>query len=229
MPFPLRVGTFANPSQREIDNTELVDYIIACLSKCNRVLTGDAESELSEIIGEVLANAEEHSSTKKRYVVGYFTYNPSDSDIVGTLNLTIFNFGDTIYQKFKDPDCPNQGVVKQMQALSEQYLTKGWFQNPLERIHGAGRGICDVRKRSQIDLLADSTKEVVIQVPDDIRSINPSFLEEFLYNVVQTLGRDAFYEQVKFDILGTRYNIKKDVDEAVDRILRKKNALAYFQ
>lgn len=130
MPFPLRVGTFANPSQREIDNTELVDYIIACLSKCNRVLTGDAESELSEIIGEVLANAEEHSSTKKRYVVGYFTYNPSDSDIVGTLNLTIFNFGDTIYQKFKDPDCPNQGVVKQMQALSEQYLTKGWFQNP---------------------------------------------------------------------------------------------------
>lgn len=93
---------------------------------------------------------------------------------------------------------------------------------------GRDRG-SDVRKRSQIDLLADSTKEVVIQVPDDIRSINPSFLEEFLYNVVQTLGRDAFYEQVKFDILGTRYNIKKDVDEAVDRILRKKNALAYFQ
>ena len=86
-----------------------------------------------------------------------------------------------------------------------------------------------MRKRSQIDLLADSNREVVVQVPADIRSINPSFLEEFLYNVVQTLGKDAFYEHVKFNFLGTRYDISKDIDEAVDRILRKKNALAYFQ
>lgn len=93
---------------------------------------------------------------------------------------------------------------------------------------GRDRG-SDVRKRSNIDVLAGSTNEVVIQVPADIRSINPSFLEEFLYNVVQTLGKESFYEHVKFKFLGTRYDIGKDVDEAVDRILRKKNALAYFQ
>lgn len=129
MPFPLRVGTFDSPSQRERDNTDLVDYIIACLDKCNRVLTGDAEKELSEIIGEVLANAEEHSSTKKRFVIGYFTYSPEDASILGTFHLVIFNFGDTIYQKFKDPCCPNQHVVRQMTELSEQYLSKGWFQS----------------------------------------------------------------------------------------------------
>ncbi|WP_020597188.1 hypothetical protein [Spirosoma panaciterrae] len=37
------------------------------------------------------------------------------------------NFGDTIYEKFKDPKCPNQTVVKQMQRLSETYTRKRWF------------------------------------------------------------------------------------------------------
>lgn len=93
---------------------------------------------------------------------------------------------------------------------------------------GRDRG-SDVRKRSGIDHLAGSNNEVIIEVPADIRSINPSFLEEFLYNVVLDLGKNVFYERIKFNFLGTRYDIGKDVDEAVDRILRKKNALAYFQ
>lgn len=127
--FPLQTGSFTDPKKREIDNTELVDYIITCLSKCNRILTGDAEHELSEIIGEVMANAEEHSSIKKRFVIGYFTFSPEDPNTLGTFHLVIFNFGDTIYQKFKDPDCPNQGVVRQMTELSQRYLSKGWFQS----------------------------------------------------------------------------------------------------
>lgn len=127
--FPLQTGSFADPKKREVDNTELVDYIITCLSKCNRILTGDAERELSEIIGEVMANAEEHSSTKRRFVIGYFTFSPEDPNTLGTFHLVIFNFGDTIYQKFKDPNCPNQGVVQQMTELSQRYLSKGWFQS----------------------------------------------------------------------------------------------------
>lgn len=130
--FPLRTGTFTEPKKRELDNTELVDYIITCLSKCNRILTGDAERELSDIIGEVMANAEEHSSTKRRFVIGYFTFSPEDPNTLGTFHLVIFNFGDTIYQKFKDPNCPNQGVVKQMTELSRQYLSKGWFRSLID-------------------------------------------------------------------------------------------------
>lgn len=112
----------------------------------------------------------------------------------------------------------NQSVIN-----LEDYRTTG-----SKVFTGRDRG-SDVRKRSGIDHLANSSDKVIIEVPADIRSINPSFLEEFLYNVVRNLGKDTFYEHVKFSFLGTRYDIGKDVDEAVDRILRKKNALAYFQ
>lgn len=127
-PFPLRVGRLSQPGQREIDNTDLVSYISECLGKCNRTLTGDAETEFSDIIGEVLANAEEHSTTKQRYLIGYFKMNQDQADALGTFNLVIFNFGDTIYQKFKDPDCPNQQTVEDMRTLSKSYTARGFFK-----------------------------------------------------------------------------------------------------
>ena len=85
----------------------------------------------------------------------------------------------------------------------------------------------DVRERSHIDELAANNDLVIIEVPADIRSINPSFLEELLYNVVPKFGKDGFYKRIKFRTNGTRYNIIKDVEEAVDRILRKTNALSF--
>lgn len=127
IPFPLRIGSLSRPDRREIDNTDLVSYISECLGKCNRALTGDAEKELSDIIGEVLANAEEHSTTQQRYLIGYFKMNQDQADALGIFNLVIFNFGDTIYQKFKDPKCPNQDVVNQMRELSKSYTERGFF------------------------------------------------------------------------------------------------------
>lgn len=91
---------------------------------------------------------------------------------------------------------------------------------------GRDRG-SDVRKKSKIDQLAEVNNEIIVEVPADIRSINPSFLEELLYNIVPKFGKEGFYKRVKFQTQGTRYNIAKDVEEAVDRILRKSNALSF--
>jgi len=91
---------------------------------------------------------------------------------------------------------------------------------------GRDRG-SDVRKKSHIDELAASYDQVIVEVPADIRSINPSFLEELLYNVVPKFGKQGFYQRIKFQTTGTRYNIAKDIEEAVDRILRKSNALSF--
>lgn len=91
---------------------------------------------------------------------------------------------------------------------------------------GRDRG-SDVRKKSHIDELAASHDQVIVEVPADIRSINPSFLEELLYNVVPKFGKEGFYQRIKFHTTGTRYNIAKDIEEAVDRILRKSNALSF--
>lgn len=89
---------------------------------------------------------------------------------------------------------------------------------------GRDRGI-DVRNSSKIDELASLDNKIQIVVPEDIRSINPSFLEEFLINVVLKLGKEQFYKNINFLTSG-RYKIEEDLHEAVDSILREENGLA---
>ena len=68
-------------------------------------------------------------------------------------------------------------------------------------------------------------KRVTIDIPKDIMSINPSFLEEFLFNVVIKLGKEEFMSKFKFVSESTRYDIATDLEEAIERILRNDNAL----
>lgn len=81
-----------------------------------------------------------------------------------------------------------------------------------------------VREVSKIESLEENSDKVDILVPEDIYSINPSFLEEFLRPVVKKLGKHKFHEKFDFQCQGP-YDIKTDLDEAVDRILRENHAL----
>lgn len=88
---------------------------------------------------------------------------------------------------------------------------------------GRDRGEQD-RKASGIDDLVKDSGKIELIIPEDIYSINPSYLEEFLVNVVQKLGKSGFSD--KFVIVNNGpYKIKKDLNEAIDRILREENAL----
>lgn len=111
-------------SQKEIHTTELIDYVIDCLAAMKRTLTPEATSDLCQVVGEVLINAEEHGTTEHRYSIGFFEKRDDHS---GIFNLVIFNFGQTIYEKFKDPKCPTQHIVNRMKDLSSEYTKKGFF------------------------------------------------------------------------------------------------------
>ncbi|RIY35114.1 hypothetical protein [Capnocytophaga canis] len=130
IPFPVVVGNKDNPKKmdkREIDITKTVNYIAECLANLNRKLTNKAESKLFKAIGEIVINAEEHSSTKKRYIIGYFEkIGNKDDDNYGILNLSILNFGKTFYETFKESE--NMEVVNQMKSLSKKYTTNGLFR-----------------------------------------------------------------------------------------------------
>ncbi len=98
-------------------------------------------------------------------------------------------------------------------------------RTPMSKVFtGRDRGI-QVRNDSKIDKLELECDIINIIVPEDIRSINPSFLEEFLHNVVVKLGEKAFFQKIKFVISG-RYDIQSDLEEAVESILREESALA---
>ncbi|MCD0465974.1 DUF4325 domain-containing protein [Flavobacterium sp. ENC] len=99
------------------------------------------------------------------------------------------------------------------------------FRTPGSKVFtGRDRGIV-VRNNSKIDELITNSNQIEILVPEDIRSINPSFLEEFLINVVQKLGKANFYKNVFFRTSG-KYDIEEDLQEAVDSILREENGLS---
>ena len=113
--------------QKDIDTTKLVDYVLDSLKKINRTLTLDKLDDLSIVIGEILINAEEHSTTKHRFSIGYFQELKQNGNHFGIFKLIILNFGKTIYDKFKDPGCPNKDAVNKMKLLSEQYTKRKYF------------------------------------------------------------------------------------------------------
>lgn len=88
---------------------------------------------------------------------------------------------------------------------------------------GRDRGEQD-RKLSKIDSIVKDFDKIEIVIPDDIYSINPSYLEEFLVNVVQKLGKEGFFSKFIISNNGP-YKIDKDLNEAIDRILREDHAL----
>lgn len=130
IPFRLRFGVIKNPDaskMRERHITQLVDYVIECMKKMNRTLTADAESNLFQVIGEVLINAQEHSSGDKSFSIGYFQDSEKDGEHIGIFNLVILNFGKSIYEIFKDPNCENKEIVEKMTELSDNYTKRGFF------------------------------------------------------------------------------------------------------
>lgn len=115
---------------KEIDSTDLIEYVQKCLSRFNKTLTQDARQALGTVLGETIANAEEHSNLHNRYLIGYMEETNDDNIHYGILNVVIMNTGSTIYERFKYPEedeVINEECVSQMQALSDKFTKKGLF------------------------------------------------------------------------------------------------------
>ncbi|MFA7135423.1 MAG: DUF4325 domain-containing protein [Bacteroidales bacterium] len=82
----------------------------------------------------------------------------------------------------------------------------------------------DVREKSKIDELESKFDSVNIVIPNNIYSINPSFFEEFLVNVVKKLGKEDFLKKFDFTSEGD-YQFSDPLNQAIDRILKNKTAL----
>ena len=135
-PYKLRyfeareASKLAKSGQKEIDSTTLITYLDSCLARLNKQLSSDARQDLGYILGETLANAEEHSSLHSRYLIGYFEESKDTTRHYGLLNLVIMNYGKTIYEKFKYPEesIPfNTRCQEQMKGLSDSFHSRNIF------------------------------------------------------------------------------------------------------
>lgn len=122
------VDTVRQTEKKDIDTTTLSDYVDLCLEKMGRRLDEIQTDDLCTVIGEILINAEEHSSTKCRYSIGYFEEETIDGEKHGKFQLVIMNIGMSIYEKFKDVHCPNPTASEKMKELSDKYTKKGFWQ-----------------------------------------------------------------------------------------------------
>lgn len=118
-------------AQKEIDTTTLLDYVNSCLKRVKKKLSREAMRDLGCVIGETLINAEEHSSLKYRYLIGYFEECMDGKRHFGMLNLVILNFGQTIYEKFKYPNedsSINFDCLAKMKELSDSFKSRNIFK-----------------------------------------------------------------------------------------------------
>ena len=127
----IRKKSDSNESIKEQDTTELVEYLKKCMKKMNKEITIEVEEDLYTIVGEVLINAEEHSTMSHRYSIGYFQDINDDDQHIGKFNLAILSFGKTLYEKFADPNCENPQSVRLMKDLSDRINKKKLFQNKI--------------------------------------------------------------------------------------------------
>lgn len=81
-----------------------------------------------------------------------------------------------------------------------------------------------VRENSKIDEIEAKYNTVNIVIPDNVYSINPSFFEEFLVNVVKKLGKEEFLKKFNFSSEGD-YEFESPLNQAIDRILKNRTAL----
>jgi hypothetical protein len=80
---------------------KFLEYMDDCLKTINKKMTEEAGTELTAIIGELIGNAEDHAEISERHwqFYGYMDRN-SKGEIYQ--QISIFNFGKSIAQTFKD-------------------------------------------------------------------------------------------------------------------------------
>lgn len=227
-PFPLSINNRESrlcAQKREVDITRMVDYIIDCLGKVNRNLTADAETNLYKVIGEMIINAEEHSTTAKRYAIGYFEERNEEGRHYGIFNLSILNFGATIYDTFKSDACENIIVKEQMADLSARYTRNGFFrkakfeEETLWTLYALQEGVTRKKEwkrgngtirfiESFFNLkgnsLCDSKSKMVII------SGNTCILFDGRYKIVEKKRNDKIYKMMTFNDVGNVENVPDD-------------------
>lgn len=81
----------------------------------------------------------------------------------------------------------------------------------------------EVRQTSNIDDIYRQYHHVELDIPEGTFSITPSFLEEFFVNIVSEYGIENFRENVI--IISNGYQIETPLEEAIERIIQRNNAL----
>jgi len=110
---------------KENTAAKFAQHINECLTSNNRQLTEVGKSLLTIYIGEIIGNAEEHSTINRWAIYGYLD-NSKDGDNI--CEIAIFNFGCSIADSFKAIDKYSY-AYKQVEPYIKMHQTNGFFSD----------------------------------------------------------------------------------------------------
>lgn len=123
-------------NKKGLNASKIVAYVNRCLIRNGFELNINGRNDITNLIGEVLNNAEDHSPFNTYYVTANYHHEKdgeADSCTVGELNLSFLNFGYSIYEGLEDNKNENvevysflnegyNSVVKQDRNFSKENL-----------------------------------------------------------------------------------------------------------
>lgn len=123
-------------NKKGIIGTRIVAYLNECLARHGYIFNTDGTNYLDGLISEILNNAEDHSPMNTYYVtanmLGELHSNTGNNGVVGELNLSIMNFGDSYYEGFEKTKTENEFVYNQMEQLCAQ-TNISWLKAPFTK------------------------------------------------------------------------------------------------
>lgn len=104
--------------------TLVIDYINRSLYRHNLMLTARGKNHFGKLLGEIVDNCHQHGGPETIwYTLGHYSYDVKSNS--GKCRLTIFDFGQTIYEGLK------KGATKSMQKRINHYVRRSrvWFSS----------------------------------------------------------------------------------------------------
>ena len=113
-------------NKKSVSTTIVVKYLNSCLKFHGYELAEQEVNSIDGLIGEVLSNAEDHSGNNLWFLTANFSKELlySELDDVGEMNLTILNFGNSIYEAFMDTKDKNIEIYNQVEGYAKNIMSK---------------------------------------------------------------------------------------------------------
>jgi hypothetical protein len=137
-----RTSTARRSPERDIIGSELTRYVNDCLGDYGWALSATGRANLGGILGEVLANAEEHSGRPHWWISGYLRQRGTT---YGDCHITIFNFGKTLAESLQG--LPADALLRrQIEGTVSRHSKKhrfqrGWTEEGLWTLYALQEGV----------------------------------------------------------------------------------------
>jgi hypothetical protein len=148
--FKLVSGKYGT-EQSSVISTKLMHYFSKCLETQKYKLTDEGENALSRMFSEVLENCEKHGGKKAIwYALGHYQIKKDYE--YGEIQLTIFNFGNSIYEQLCSEDTSFETKQKLFKISNKHknYFSEGkWTEEMLYTVFSLQEGISRLRDKNK--------------------------------------------------------------------------------